>query len=53
MRDVVEHQITLQALVRLSDEEFEARDRASRERYEAALRHRREVGLLPEPGDGS
>jgi hypothetical protein len=51
IRDVVEHQLTFQALVRMSDEEFEAKDRASRERYEAALAQRREQGFLPELGD--
>jgi hypothetical protein len=43
----VEHQVTLHALSKLSDEEFDARDRASRARYEAALAERRRMGLLP------
>jgi hypothetical protein len=48
----VEHQVTLHALSKLSDEEFDRVDRESRARFEAALAERRRMGLLPEPGEG-
>jgi hypothetical protein len=44
----VEHRVTVQALTRLSDEEFDRRDRESRARFERALDARKRMGLLPE-----
>jgi hypothetical protein len=41
----VEHQVTVQALSKLSDEEFLRRDRESLARFEAALEERRKASL--------
>jgi hypothetical protein len=41
----VEHQVTVHALTRLSDEEFDRRDRESRQNYERMNEARKRAGL--------
>jgi hypothetical protein len=52
LRDIVEHQVTVTAITKMSDAEFEAFDRKAREQYERALELRRRAGLLPPAQEG-
>jgi hypothetical protein len=49
LRDVTEHQVTVYGLLKLSDEEFDRRDRESQERFERMKEARKHAGLWGSP----